>query len=157
MHVFCRSFDAYRKYADLPISALKVAEGDTSAEVTVKSIYRQAIQEGNVRAAIEIADRVDGRVPLPVTTPEGGEFVLNIISHIPRPEWRDILGAQRFDDVQDSAHMAIMCRFGQRDGMEQACCASCETISRLVTSSVFPSSSSPSENISLTSGRILWR
>ena len=56
----------------LPVSALKATERDTAAEVTVKSMYRQAIQEGHVRAAIEIADRVDGRVPLPLVTPEGG-------------------------------------------------------------------------------------
>jgi hypothetical protein len=29
---------------------------------------------------------VDGRVPLPLSTPEGGEFVLKLISHIPRPD-----------------------------------------------------------------------
>jgi hypothetical protein len=78
--------DAYRKLADLAVSQLQITHQDTTAEATVKSIYRQAIKEGSVRAAREIADRVDGRVPLPLSTPEGGEFVLNLISHIPRPD-----------------------------------------------------------------------
>jgi hypothetical protein len=80
--------DAYRKYAGLRITELKVTARDTAVEATIKSILRMAIQ-GNVRAAIEAADRTEGRVPLPVTTPEGGEFVLNLISHIPRPDRRE--------------------------------------------------------------------
>ena len=78
--------DAYRKYADLPITELKVSERDTAAEAGVKSILRQAIQEGSVQAIREAADRTEGRVPLPLASPEGGEFVLNLISHIPRPD-----------------------------------------------------------------------
>ncbi len=76
--------DAYRKLGELPASELTESEKDSAIVASVKSTYRQAIQ-GSVRAVIEAADRTEGRVPLPLMTPEGGEFVLNLVSHIPRP------------------------------------------------------------------------
>lgn len=78
--------DAYRKFADLPFSQLNISEHDTTAEATAKAVSRHAIYEGNIRAAIEARECTEGKIPLPLVNGEDGGFVLNVISHIPRPD-----------------------------------------------------------------------
>jgi hypothetical protein len=60
----------------------------TVAELIADRFIRAALgsDSSGTRQYRELMDRIEGRVPLPLTSPEGGEFVLNLISHIPRPD-----------------------------------------------------------------------
>jgi hypothetical protein len=90
--------EAYRKYADLPITELKVSERDTAAEAGVKSILRSAIgitivkggairiERASVHAIREAADRTEGRVPLPLIGRSDEPVTFTILSNIPRPD-----------------------------------------------------------------------
>lgn len=60
----------------------------TIAEFLADRFIRAAIQGNSegTRQFRELLDRVEGRVPLPLMGVEGGEFVLNLVSHIARPD-----------------------------------------------------------------------
>ena len=74
---------ALRAGMELPESlrlGLKLPKGATYAAALVLGQFRAGIK-GNTPAAKEIADRVDGRVPLPMEleTPEGKEIRIKIV------------------------------------------------------------------------------
>lgn len=91
--------DALRKYG-----ALKVKEFFTTdelakfkferfaenmvVELAANRAWRMVIAGNSDGARIlrEILDRLEGRVPLPLMGVEGGEFVLNMVNHIARPD-----------------------------------------------------------------------
>jgi hypothetical protein len=59
----------------------------TVAELLADRFIRAALagnSEGT-RQFRELMDRIEGRVPLPLMGVEGGEFVLNVVNHIARP------------------------------------------------------------------------
>lgn len=60
----------------------------TVAELIADRFIRAALagnSEGT-RQFRELLDRIEGRVPLPLMGVEGGEFVLNVVNHIARPD-----------------------------------------------------------------------
>jgi Family of unknown function (DUF5681) len=77
--------DAYRKFGALPIDKLQITKEDTTIEACVKKTYQEMLKTPETRALREAADRIEGRVPLPLVNGEDGGFTLNLVSHIPRP------------------------------------------------------------------------
>lgn len=92
--------DAVRKKCGLTVkeffSADEIAKYKLERFVLANATVAELIADRMVRAAIagnsdgsrilrELLDRLEGRVPLPLMGVEGGEFVLNLVSHIPRP------------------------------------------------------------------------
>lgn len=75
--------------AEIANNKLTVAQTKlTVTEFIAERVIRMAIQGNSECARIfrELLDRIEGHVPLPLMGVEGGEFVLNLISHIPRPD-----------------------------------------------------------------------
>lgn len=91
--------DAVRKKCGLSVKVFFSAEeiGRYKLERFVEGTVGELIADRMVRAAIagnsdgsrilrELLDRLEGRVPLPLMGVEGGEFVLNVVNHIARPD-----------------------------------------------------------------------
>jgi hypothetical protein len=68
--------EANRKFADLKLSTLRrmIPNELTVAEATARRLSLSAVR-GNVRAAIESADRTEGKVPLALTGAEGAPLI----------------------------------------------------------------------------------
>ena len=90
--------DAVRTKCGLKVNVFFTPEeiGRYKLERFVEATVGELIADRMIRAAIagssdgarilrELLDRLEGRVPLPLMGVEGGEFVLNMVSHIPRP------------------------------------------------------------------------
>ena len=73
------------------VAKYKFSEAQTKltvAELIADRFIRAALagnSEGT-RQFRELMDRIEGRVPLPLMGVEGGEFVLNVVNHIARPD-----------------------------------------------------------------------
>jgi tyrosyl-tRNA synthetase len=91
--------DAIRKQLAAPITELYSAEQilklpkrlqdpkTTIAEVVADALITEAIGgEAKVRAAREVMDRVEGRVPLPLIGSTDEPIAITILNNIPRPD-----------------------------------------------------------------------
>jgi hypothetical protein len=60
--------------------------GATLADVGTLRTHMDAIMEGGTRAAREIADRIEGKVPhrLEISGPERKEITIQVVYHAPR-------------------------------------------------------------------------
>jgi hypothetical protein len=63
----------------------------TFADLIAEALVRKAL-EGDVGAAKEIADRIEGSVPLLPVEQDRGPAKVTIISHIPRPDRKATVG-----------------------------------------------------------------
>lgn len=79
--------DAYRKYGLLPIAQLQLKpETDTVIEACVKKALLTTLKDPQSRMLREIADRTEGRVPLPLIGSTDEPIAILIQSHVPRPD-----------------------------------------------------------------------
>ncbi len=88
----------------------------TVAEVVADSLITEALGgDGKVRAAREIMDRTEGRVPLPLIGSSDEPISINMICHIPRPDRSKNMAARwlvchgsTVEDAEDAVQSAAL-------------------------------------------------